>query len=549
MQPLLAAPDGTLVLDTQAPGADQAAQLLIRCAELLTATGRLQTYRLTMLSLWQAAAAGETAASFTAQIEALNRGPLPPRLLRLISEAFSRCGLLWMEEQDGALILCSADTALLDRLLESKQVGCYLAARLSATQALMMPDARGTLKAALARIGYPVDDRIPFLPGTRLDVTLRPVTRAGRPFALRAYQQSAVESFLRHGSGVVVLPCGAGKTAVGIGALAALQMNTLIFCPSVTAINQWQAELLDKTTLLVSALGEWSGEHKSVAPVTLATYQILARRDGSRFPHFERLTSEDWGLVIYDEVHLLPAPVFRMAAALQARRRLGLTATLVREDGHERDVFSLIGPQRFAQPWRELERQGWIAPAECIEVRVPLPEEQRRSYALADGATQQARIAAESPAKAAVVERLLACHRGERILIIGQYLVQLEELAQRLTAPLLTGRTPQYEREQLYERFRRGEIPVLIVSKVANLAVDLPDASVAIQVSGAFGSRQEEAQRLGRVLRPKEGGKQAHFYTLVSTGTREEDDAARRQRFLVEQGYRYRIVLADEITS
>ncbi|HEU4754976.1 MAG TPA: DNA repair helicase XPB, partial [Armatimonadota bacterium] len=423
---------------------------------------------------------------------------------------------------------------------------------------------RGRVKQALLKIGWPVEDLAGYTEGERLTLALRERTLSGRPFDLRDYQEDAVENFWvggteRGGSGVLVLPCGAGKTVIGIAAMAKAQMQTLILVTGITAARQWRAEILDKTDLREEDIAEYSGEDKSMAPVTIATYQVMTYRKGSKkdrkpedeedlsqFPHLQLFSAQNWGLIIYDEVHLLPAPVFRMTAEIQAKRRLGLTATLVREDGREDDVFSLIGPKKYDVPWRVLEKQGWIAEAFCTEIRVPMAEELRMDYAIAER-REKYRIASTNPVKLYTVDRLLRRHEADNVLVIGQYLEQLDQIAKRYDAPLITGKTVNREREKLYGAFKRGEIKLLIVSKVANFAIDLPDANVAIQVSGTFGSRQEEAQRLGRVLRPKQDGSPAHFYTLVTRDTVDQDFGIHRQLFLTEQGYRYEILDANDL--
>ena len=418
---------------------------------------------------------------------------------------------------------------------------------------MVHPERRGHVKQAMIRAGYPVEDVAGYVTGAPLEVALRAASGRGPPFGLRAYQADAVHAFhlggsLMGGSGVIVLPCGAGKTIVAMGAMATLQTSTLILSTNITAVRQWMAELLDKTTLTAGQIGEYSGEVKEIRPVTVSTYQILTHRESedANFTHFSIFNARDWGLIIYDEVHLLPAPVFRITAEIQARRRLGLTATLVREDGREEDVFSLIGPKKYDVPWKVLEAQGFIATATCQEIRVPLAEEVRLPYAVADDRAKF-RIASENPAKNGPVLELVRRHRSNNVLVIGQYLDQLKELAAQLGTPLITGQVPTREREELYSGFKRGEIKVLVVSKVANFAVDLPDADVAIQVSGTFGSRQEEAQRLGRILRPKRNGGEAVFYSLVTRDTRDQEFAAKRQLFLTEQGYRYQIYHVEDV--
>ncbi len=448
---------------------------------------------------------------------------------------------------------CScSDPAVAELLHRDRTAGAYLEHRAGATGFHVDPAQRGVLKQALVAAGYPAEDLAGYVAGEPLAIALRERMGSGLPFTVREYQRQAAEAFFlsgsqRGGSGVIVLPCGAGKTVVGLAAMAMVRQTTLVLATSLTSVKQWRRELCDKTTIGPGQIAEYTGERKDTGPVTLATYQILswrANRD-SEFPHLELFRARSWGLIIYDEVHLLPAPVFRATAELQARRRLGLTATLVREDGREADVFALIGPKRFDVPWKDLETQGWIAGATCVEERVSMSAERRMEYALADRRSRF-RIAAENPAKLSRLRRLLDHHRDGRVLIIGEYLAQVEAIAAELEAPLLTGRTPQAERERIYDRFRRGELSRLVLSRVGNFAVDLPDADVLIQVSGMFGSRQEEAQRLGRILRPKGDGRGAHFFTLVSRDTREEDFAHHRKLFLTEQGYSYQIVIAED---
>jgi DNA excision repair protein ERCC-3 len=473
--------------------------------------------------------------------------PIPAAIGQEIENLGNRYGLTTIEREDSLLLLTMADLPLAELLSREREVLKYLAARRSDLVFEVDPAHRGVLKQALLAAGYPAEDLAGYVDGDSLAVELRSTTQAGQPFALRPYQTEAVSAFYqaglaRGGSGTIVLPCGAGKTMVGLAAIATIQENTLILTSSLTSVRQWQREILDKTTAPAAAIAEYSGESKQTAPITLATYQILSYRHSKtdEFPHFQLFSARAWGLIIYDEVHLLPAPIFRITAELQARRRLGLTATLIREDGKEGDVFALIGPKRYDVPWRELEAEGFIAPAECTEIRVPQDPDRQMQYALAER-RNQFRIAAENPRKDAVVLSLLAQQPGHRVLIIGEYLDQLKQLAQITGLPLVTGKTSQPERDRLYAGFRAGSIAGLVLSRVGNFALDLPDADVLIQVSGKYGSRQEEAQRLGRVLRPKLDGRSAQFYTLVSLRTCEEDFARHRQLFLSEQGYLYRI--------
>ena len=547
--PLIIQSDRTVLVETASPRYEEARDVLSRFAELEKSPEHIHTYRLTPISLWNAAAAGHSPDEVIDGLASLSKYDIPQNLLAEIRETMRRYGrLLLTREEDGGLLLTASDELLLTELLHQPKVQPLLGAPCGPTTARVDPALRGRLKQTLIHLGHPVDDRAGYTPGAPLEVKLRERTRSGRPFALREYQRQAVASFIapgteRGGSGVVVLPCGAGKTMVGLGAMAELGRFTLVLGTNIDALRQWRDEILDKSWLEPEQIGEYSGEKKDVRPVTLATYQILTyrKRKTDPFHHFALFDREDWGLIIYDEVHLLPAPAFRVAAEVQARRRLGLTATLVREDGLEGEVFSLIGPKRFDIPWRLLEREGWIAEAVCFELRVPFRStDDRLAYAVSAG-RQQFRLASENPAKNRIVRRLIERHRDDQVLVIGQYLDQLRELAAELGAPLITGATTTGRREELYAAFRRGEVGLLVVSKVANFAVDLPDANVAIQVSGTFGSRQEEAQRLGRILRPKPGHNQATFYSLITRDTIEQEYAAKRQLFLTEQGYRYEI--------
>ena len=549
--PLVVQSDRTLLLEVDHPLYAEARDALAQFAELEKSPEHIHSYRLTPLSLWNAAAAGLDAPQVIEMLEQFSKYDLPPNVVTDVRDHIGRYGKLKLLREGGELILRSDDPVLIAEVARQKRMQPYIRSHLDAHTLAVDPARRGHVKQALVYIGYPAEDLAGYTEGKPLGFGLRRMTLTDQPFTMRTYQTDAVAAFyangaLSGGSGVVVLPCGAGKTIVGIGAMVAIQRATLILTPSTVAVRQWIAELLDKTTLTADQVGEYTGERKDIRPVTVTTYQILTYRPSEdvEFPHFGLVTGHDWGLIIYDEVHLLPAPVFRLTAEIQARRRLGLTATLVREDGREADVFGLIGPKRFDVPWRELERQGWIATAECHEIRVALPDEQRMPYALAEE-REKYRMAAENPVKTLVVQELLARHADDQVLIIGQYLDQLKYLATLLDAPLLSGRTNNTQREKLYDRFRRGELKRLVVSKVANFAIDLPDANVAIQVSGTFGSRQEEAQRLGRILRPKSDGGPAHFYTIVTRDTRDQDFSANRQLFLTEQGYRYTIEDAE----
>ncbi len=551
--PLIVQGDRTVLLEADNPAYAEARDALARFAELEKSPEHFHTYRISPLSLWNAAAAGLTAADILAALDRFTKYPVPANIEFEVQDFVARYGRLKLERRDGQLVLVSQDAPLLAEVLRHKVVSPFLTGQLDPFTLAVLPDRRGHVKQALIKIGYPVEDLAGYVEGTPLPLALRETTLEGKPFVVRPYQRDAADAFhaggsARGGSGVIVLPCGAGKTIVGMAAMARLQTHTLILCTNITAVRQWRREILDKMDLADDAIGEYSGECKEIRPITLATYQILThrRRKDAAFPHFHVFNALSWGLILYDEVHLLPAPVFRITAEIQACRRLGLTATLVREDHKEDDVFSLIGPKRCDVPWKVLEKQGWIATAQCTEIRVPLPDGLRMSYALA-GNRDKFRIASESPAKHTILRDLLVRHAGDRVLIIGQYLDQLDVIARDTHAPLITGATPNRERERLYADFRTGAIQTLIVSKVGNFAVDLPDANVAIQVSGTFGSRQEEAQRLGRILRPKSDGALAQFYSLVTRDSRDADFAANRQLFLTEQGYTYRILDAHQL--
>jgi DNA excision repair protein ERCC-3 len=548
--PLIVQGDRTVLVEVDNPRYAEARDGLAPFAELEKSPEHIHTYRLTPLSLWNAAAAGLTAAAMIDVLKRYSKFPLPASLAADLEEVVSRYGRVRLERQGEKLRLVCEDRPLLEELARQPKVRDYLEERLDPVSFAVNPAFRGVLKQGLIAVGYPAEDLAGYTEGAGLPIHLREIARSGLPFRVRDYQREAVDIFyaggdVRGGSGVIVLPCGAGKTIIGIAAMALMQRSTLVLTTSITAVKQWHREVLDKTDLTDEHIAEYTGETKDIAPVTIATYQILTHRPDKKeeFPHFKLFDQRDWGLIIYDEVHLLPAPVFRVTAQIQARRRLGLTATLIREDGREEDVFSLIGPKKYDVPWRELEGRGWIAEATCAEIRVALPEPLRMEYAVAEWRNKY-RIASENPAKDEVVSRLLERYRGSRVLVIGQYLKQLRRLSKRFAIPLITGQTANAVREDLYEQFRRGELRQLILSKVGNFALDLPDANVLIQVSGTFGSRQEEAQRLGRILRPKTGGEVAHFYTLVTRDTRELDFAHHRQLFLTEQGYSYSI--ADE---
>ena len=543
--PLIVQSDQTLLLELDHADAEECRSEIAAFAELERSPEHVHTYRMTPLGLWNARAAGLDAEHVCASLRRWSRFAVPDALLAQVTETIGRYGRLVIEDDPRhGLVLRTSDRPVLEEVARAKTVAALLGPRIDPDTLAVYREHRGRLKQALIKLGWPAEDRAGYVDGSPHRIVLCEDER----FTLREYQRNAAAAFVASGSGVVVLPCGAGKTAVAMAAMASVSSRTLVLVTSTVAARQWRRELLAHTSLEEDEIGEYSGERKEIRPVTLATYQIVITRRGRLTPHMDALSDEDWGLVVYDEVHLLPAPVFRMTADIQSRRRLGLTATLVREDGKEGDVFSLIGPKRFDVPWRDVEAQGYIAPAACTEVRVTLADEERMAYALAEPA-ERYRAGATARSKLAVVEALCAAAVGasEPTLVIGQFLDQLEVLGRHLDAPVLTGATPTAERERLFAAFRAGEIPVLVVSKVANFSIDLPEASVAIQVSGTFGSRQEEAQRLGRLLRPKHDGRQAHFYTVVARDTNDQEFAVRRQRFLAEQGYAYRIVDAEEV--
>lgn len=553
--PLIVQSDKTVLLEVDHEQADAARRAVAAFADLERAPEHVHTYRITPLGLWNARAAGFDAEYVVDTLLDLSRFPVPNALLIDIADTMSRYGRLLLEKDEvHGLVLRTAETedeeAVLEEILHTETIAALLGPQLDERTVAVHGQARGELKQELVKLGWPAEDLAGYVDGTphRIDLDQQ-------DWSLREYQKQAVDTFWASGSGVVVLPCGAGKTLVGAGVMATSATITLILVNSTVSARQWKAELLRRTSLTEEEIGEYSGDRKEVRPVTIATYQVLAVKRGELYPHLDLLNEHDWGLIIYDEVHLLPAPVFRMTADLQARRRLGLTATLVREDGREREVFSLIGPKRFDTPWKQMEAQGWIAPAQCIEVRTDLPRGARMEHAAAPD-REKHRLAAGSEVKDDVVKRLVARHRhehdeakGEQILVIGQFVEQLERIGEALEAPVLTGQTSTAKRQEHFDRFRRGELDVLVVSKIANFSIDLPQASVAIQVSGTFGSRQEEAQRLGRLLRPDTEAEQkrAHFYSVVTRDTVDMDYAAKRQRFLSEQGYGYTILSDEDI--
>jgi DNA excision repair protein ERCC-3 len=556
-RPLMVQSDFTMLLETSHPDFEAVRGFLGQFADLVKTPQHLHTYRITSLSLWNASASGATATDIIETLRASSKFELPGTVVDYIVHSMQRFGLIRLEKMGDQLYLTSRESETLQNISMSPSIQDYIVQHTAAGRLEVLPEYRGRLKQELTRLGYPVEDAAGYQRGEALKLKLRSSGAesgsGARGFELRPYQKKAVHAFYHGegtsgGSGVLVLPCGAGKTIIGIAAIAELQCAALILTTNVTSVRQWRSELLDKTDLCEEQIGEYSGDRKEVRPITIATYQILTyrRSKAEDYKHIDIFHQRDWGLIIYDEVHLLPAPVFRMTAEIQATRRLGLTATLVREDGREQDVFSLVGPKRYEASWKELEQSGFISQVECTEFRVPMKQDIRNQYSASE-AQKQFRVAGENPLKLEVIRKLLDRHQKEQTLIIGQYLNQLRHISKELNAPLISGEMPHEERDTLYQQFRSGAVPLLIVSKVANFAVDLPDASVAIQVSGSFGSRQEEAQRLGRILRPKQRRNQAYFYSLVSKESKEQDYSMNRQLFLAEQGYRYRIEDADSL--
>ena len=540
--PLIVQSDKTVLLEVDHEQAHEARAALAPFAELERAPEHIHTYRITPLALWNAKAAGHDAEQAVHVLESYSRFPVPQALLVDVAETMSRYGRVHISKSPAhGLILESAEKAIIEELVRHKKIGGMLGARIDEHTVAVPPSERGRVKQELLKVGWPAEDLAGYVDGEA-----HPIALNQNDWQLRDYQEYATESFWEGGSGVVVLPCGAGKTIVGAAAMAKASATTLILVTNTVAGRQWRDELLRRTTLTENEIGEYSGEKKEIKPVTIATYQVVTRKTKGEYRALKLFDSRDWGLVIYDEVHLLPAPVFRMTSDLQSRRRLGLTATLVREDGREGDVFSLIGPKRYDAPWKELEHSGYIATADCVEVRVDMTSEERMVYATADNRDRY-RIAATADAKFAAVKDIIDKHANQQILIIGGYVEQLEDIAKRLEVPLIHGKTSNAQREKLFEAFRTGSVQVLVVSKVANFSIDLPEAAVAIQLSGTFGSRQEEAQRLGRLLRPKSDGGEATFYTLVTRDSIDATYALHRQRFLAEQGYAYRLLDATDL--
>jgi len=540
--PLIVQSDKTLLLDIDHPMSTECRRAIAPFAELERAPEHIHTYRLTSLGLWNARAAGHDAEQVIDTLIKYSRYAVPHSILIDVAETMSRYGRLRLEmDPVHGLILITTDTAVLEEVIRAKKIAPLLGARIDPETITVLASQRGQIKQSLLRLGWPAEDFAGYVDGQAHEISL-----VQKDWKIRPYQELAAEGFFHGGSGVVVLPCGAGKTIVGAAAMAHVKATTLILVTNTIAARQWREELLKRTTLNEDEIGEYSGAKKEIRPVTIATYQVMTKKKNGVYAHLDLFDSYDWGLIIYDEVHLLPAPIFRFTADIQSRRRLGLTATLVREDGMEGEVFSLIGPKRFDVPWKEIEAQGYIAPAECIEVRVNLTETERLAYATAEPENRY-RNCATTRTKREVVEALVEKHVEDQVLVIGQYIDQLDELSEVLGAPLIKGETPIKEREILFNKFRTGEIKCLVVSKVANFSIDLPDATIAIQVSGAFGSRQEEAQRLGRILRPKSDGRTAKFYSVISRDTIDQDFAQNRQRFLAEQGYSYKIIDADDV--
>jgi DNA excision repair protein ERCC-3 len=540
--PLIVQSDKTLLLDIDHPLSTECRRAIAPFAELERSPEHIHTYRLTNLGLWNARAAGHDAELVIDTLIKYSRYAVPHSLLVDVAETMSRYGRLRLEADPvHGLILVTTDVGVLEEVIRAKKIAPLLGVRIDPETIAVHPSQRGAIKQSLLRLGWPAEDFAGYVDGQAHEIALKE-----SDWKIRPYQELAAEGFWHGGSGVVVLPCGAGKTIVGAAAMAHAKATTLILVTNTVAARQWREELLRRTTLNEDEIGEYSGAKKEIRPVTIATYQVMTKKKNGVYAHLDLFDTHDWGLIIYDEVHLLPAPIFRFTADIQSRRRLGLTATLVREDGMEGEVFSLIGPKRFDVPWKEIEAQGYIAPAECIEVRVNLTEAERLSYATAEP-EERYRYCATTRTKRDVVEELVGLHAGEQVLVIGQYIDQLDDLSETLGVPVIKGETPIKEREKLFAAFRTGEITCLVVSKVANFSVDLPEATIAIQVSGAFGSRQEEAQRLGRILRPKADGRGAKFYSVVSRDTIDQDFAQNRQRFLAEQGYSYRIIDADDV--
>jgi len=548
--PIIVQSNKSVLLETDNPNYEESRDFLARFAELEKSPEYVHTYRITPLSLWNAAASGMELDEIIWFLRSYCKYDVPSNVIDDIRDYISRYGRLKLiKEITGDLILESDDDILITEIFHHKSIQSCIQERLDRKRLLLKQGCRGLLKQGLIKVGFPVEDLAGYVKGAHLDIALLKCTRDGIPFSMRRYQEDAIDSFYaggsnKGGSGILVLPCGAGKTVIGLGIMEKIKMHTLILGTNIIAIRQWKSELLNKTSIDAHLIGEYTGEVKEIYPVTLSTYQILTYRYSKKdeFLHFNLFNRQNWGLIIYDEVHLLPAPIFRALADLQARRRLGLTATLIREDGREEDVFSLIGPKKYDVPWKTLESQGWIAQAVCNEIRISFTsDEERLRYAVADERSKF-RLASTNRKKLEIVHNILENHKGDSILIIGHYLDQLRTISEKLKAPIITGQTPNSERERLYDEFKKGLTKILVVSKVANFAIDLPDANVAIQISGTFGSKQEEAQRLGRILRPKRNENYAYFYSITTRDTKDQDYSANRQLYLTEQGYKYKIV-------
>ncbi|MCU0846429.1 MAG: DEAD/DEAH box helicase [Spirochaetes bacterium] len=547
-KPVIIQSDNTILLEVNNSDFENARDSISPFSELEKSPEHIHTYRITPLSLWNAAASGMNYKTILEKLKNFSRYDIPEIVLTTVKEQMQRYGLLKLIMKDGELLLTSEDAILLNEIANNKKVDQFVDQRINDHLIRIKKNYRGHIKQALIKIGFPVQDLAGYEDGDPCKIEMRLKTAHERDFSIRDYQNSSINSFYKGGgpeggSGIIVLPCGAGKTIVGIGIMSLLSTETLILVTNTIALRQWKEELLDKTYLTTEQIGEFSGEKKEIMPITIATYNILTYRKNKNgpFQHFEIFNTKNWGLIIYDEVHLLPAPVFRMTSEIQSKRRLGLTATLIREDGMETDVFSLIGPKKFDMPWKILEKSNWIAEALCTEIRTEIPDEIRLKYSLAKD-REKFRIASENWKKIDFVKKIMEHHSDSNILIIGQYISQLEDLSKMFKLPLITGSTPISEREEMYKNFREEKIKILVVSKVANFSIDLPDANVAIQISGTFGSRQEEAQRLGRILRPKKGENRAYFYTIITSNTVEEKFAHNRQLFLTEQGYSYIIL-------
>ena len=558
-----------IMVEVDNPNYESARDAIAPFTELVKSPEHLHTYKISHLSLWNAASTGLRATEVLERLESQSRYPIPQTVITEVEDYMARYGLLRLRKEVDRLLLESDDTYMFTEICHLKEVEPFIQKFLDDSHAEVDPERRGHLKMALTNAGFPVEDLAGYVQGDPLPIKLRETTLEGKEFKLRDYQKEAAQVFYasgseKGGSGVIVLPCGSGKTVIGLATMALIQTKTLILTPNISASRQWIREICDKTDLTLDQVKEYSGEVKEIGPVTVATYQILTQRKKVKDPNKQGepepddlsdeevkkelsncplFSEQKWGLMIYDEVHLLPAPVFRLSTEMQATRRLGLTATLVREDHKETEVFSLIGPKKYDIPWRVLEAQGWIATADCNEIRIPMEAELKMKYALAP-VREKITLASTNPEKTDIVKRLLAHFDkpDDRVLIIGQYIDQLEKLAQELEIPLITGKTPNKERERLYAAFRKGEQKNLMVSKVGNFAIDLPDANILIQISGTFGSRQEEAQRLGRILRPKSDGGTAHFYSIVTQDSKEQEFSMNRQLFLTEQGYAYKII-------